>query len=338
MNSYGDLNELYAYFRQSESTSIPLRTNFLPSTLPNYPVESSTSFTAQLPSTLDYINIYRYASIFNETRWLSSIQAFPDGRFLLVDNRNQEFLLLNENGSYRIDLTPIYLHQIRNLPSNRNASTIHTSYAFSHVHIDQEGYVYLISTLGYHIYIFSPENRLVRCLTPRYLAIPIIRSDCLAVSHTGLLYVCDDAHRSVRIYTRMGIAQRILRLDYLPLKLFVSNTRIFTYSMEALGRIQIYTLAGTPVSSFTRCGFNLPSDVIWFRGKYFLTCGVDLFVIDEQGEFIAEHRFHTLLEPSSNSIVAIHDFALNKNGLLLLTVRRNGTLVNRYWTFRPSTF
>ena len=338
MNSYGDLNEIFAHFQQTESPSIPLSSNFLYSTLPTFSFETSTSANPRgsaYQSTIDYINIYQHASIYNETRWLSSIQAFPDGRFLLIDNRNQEFLLLNENGSYRIDLTPIYLQQIQYLSVNRTTSNIHNSYSFSHVHIDHEGYVYLISTLAYNIYIFSPENRLVRCLTPRYLGIRIIRSDCLAVTHTGLLYICDDAHRSVRIYTRMGILQRIIRLDYLPLKLFVSNTRIFTYSMENLGHIQLYTLAGVPVNSLTICSFNFPSEVIWFRGKYFLTCSIDLFVVDEQGEFISEHRFYTLLE-REYPLVAIHDFALNKQGQLLMTLRRNGTLFNRYWIFHSS--
>ncbi len=273
----------------------------------------------------------------NETRWLSFLAAYPDGRFLLSDNHNQQLFLLNENGTYRIDLTSIFSHQIQlsNQKLSRS-STVHNSYSFSQIYIDQDGYTYLIPTLAYYIYIFSSENRLVRCLTPRLLGISIIRSDCFAITHTGLIYICDDAYRVVRIYTRMGIPQKIIRLDYLPLKLFISNNRMFTYSLEHLATLQIYTLAGTPIRTFTMCSYNLPSKVIWFRGKYFLTCGTYLYVLDEQGEQIAEHDLHTLLD-SSGTLSTIQDVALNRNGLLLVTFRRNGTLFNRYWIIRPAT-
>lgn len=342
VNSYADLNEVYSNFHQIESISIPLAqgSSYVtmptsPSTSTARPTTSSTAQTSSYPWTIDYIHLHDYASIYNETRWLSSVEAYPDGRFLLIDNRNHQILLLNENGSYRIDLTSIYFHQMQYLSVNRTESSIPSSYSFSHLHIDEDSYVYLIPTIPYQIYIFSQENRLVRCLTPRYLALPIIRSECFAVTHTGLLYVCDDAHRSIRIYTRMGILQRIIRLNSLPLRLFISNTRLFSYSMENLGLIQIYSLTGVFIKSLTICSSSLPTEVIWFRGKYFLTCGIDLFVLDEQGEVIAEHHFHTLLEPVDR-IVAIHDFALNKQGQILFTLRRNGTLFNRYWIVHPA--
>jgi hypothetical protein len=134
----------------------------------------------------------------------------------------------------------------------------------------------------------------------------------------------------------MGISQKIIRLDYLPLKLFISNNRMFTYSLEHVGTIQMYTLSGTPIRTLTICSYNLPSEVIWFRGKYFLACGIYLYVLDEQGEQIAEHSLHTLLD-YSETFLTIHDFALNKNGLFLVTFRRNGTLFNRYWIIRPTT-
>ena len=290
------------------------------------------------PSTLDYINIYDYASALNESRWLSALDAYPDGRFLMMDNRNQQILLLNENGTYRIDLTSIFFHQIQLFSRNSTtSSSIHHSYSFAQIQIDQDSYVYLVPTQTYFIYVFSQENRLVRCLTPRLLSISIIRSECVAVTHTGLIYVCDDAFRAIRIYTRMGVHQRTIRLNFLPLKLLISNTRIFTYSIESLASIQMYTLAGAPVRTLTMCSYNLPSEVRWFRGKYFLTCGTQLYVLDEQGEQIAEHSLRTLLD-SSESILTIQDFAVNKNGQMLVTFRRNGTLFNRYWIIRPSTF
>ncbi len=223
--------------------------------------------------------------------------------------------------------------------SNRDitpSTTVHNSYSFSQLHIDQDSYAYLVSTLAYYIYIFSPENRLIRCLTPHLLGISIIRSDCFAVTHTGVIYICDDAYRVIRIYTRMGIPQRNIRLDYLPLKLLITNNRIFTYSIERVATIQMYTLAGAPIRSLTMCSYNLPSKVVWFRGKYFLTCGTHLYVLDEQGEQIAEHSLYTLPD-YSETLLTVHDFALNKNGLLLMTFRRNGTLFNRYWIIRPTT-
>jgi hypothetical protein len=135
----------------------------------------------------------------------------------------------------------------------------------------------------------------------------------------------------------MGIPHKTISLDYLPLKLFISNNRIFTYSLEYTATIHIYTLAGVPIRKIRMCAYNLPSEVIWFRGKFFLTCGIFLYVLDEQGEQIAEHSLHTLLD-YSNTLVTIHDFALNKNGLFIVTFRRNGTLFNRYWIIRPMTF
>ncbi|CAF2980697.1 unnamed protein product [Rotaria sp. Silwood2] len=286
---------------------------------------------------IDYINIYDYALLFNESRWLSSIEAYPDGRFIIIDNRNQQLLLLNENGTYIIDLTSIFFRQIQLTIHDRFLpSTIHNAYSFSQIHIDQDGYSYLISTLAYFIYIFSPDNRLVRCLTPQLLSISIIRSDCLAITYTGLIYVCDDTYRVIRIYTRMGVPQRTIRLDYLPLKLFIRNNRLFTYSLENTANIQMYTLLGVPIRTLSMCSYSLPSEVIWFRGKYFLTCGTYLFVLDEHGEEIAEHSLHTLPNYSNTSLI-IHDFALNKNGLFLVTFRRNGTLFNRYWIIRPTT-
>jgi hypothetical protein len=256
----------------------------------------------------------------------------------MIDNRNQHLLLLNSNGTFRIDLTSIFFHQIKFLKRNASSSSsIHTTYSFAHVHIDEDSYVYLVPTIVYYIYIFSHENRLVRYLTPRLLDIPIMRSDCIAVTHTGLIYVCDDAYRAIRIYTRMGVHQRTIHLDFLPFKLFISNTRMFTYSIESLASIHMYTLAGVSIRTLTMCSYNLPSEVIWFRGKYFLTCGTYLYVLDEDGELIAEQNFHTLLDLSDSRLI-IQDFALNTNGQLLVTFRRNGTLINRYWIIRPSTF
>jgi hypothetical protein len=98
----------------------------------------------------------------------------------------------------------------------------------------------------------------------------------------------------------------------------------------------MYTLAGIPIRTLTMCVYNLPSKVLWFRGKHFLTCGTFLYVLDDQGEQIAEHSLHTLLG-YSDTIITIHDFAVNKNGLFLVTFRRNGTLFNRYWIIRPAT-
>ena len=216
------------------------------------------------------------------------------------------------------------------------STTVHNSYSFSQLHIDQDSYAYFIPTLAYYIYIFSPDNRLIRCLTPPLLGISIIRSDCFAVTHTGVIYVCDDAYRVVRIYTRMGISQKIIRLDYLPLKLLIANNRMFTYSIERPATIQMSTLAGIPVRTLTMCSYNLPSKVNWFRGKYFLTCGTYLYVLDEQGEQLAEKSLYTLLD-YPDTLLTIRDFALNKNGLFLMTFRRNGTLFNRYWIIRPST-
>ncbi len=245
---------------------------------------------------------------------------------------------MNENGTYRIDLTAIFFRQI--LLSNRDtipSPTVHNFYSFSQIHIDQDSYTYLIPTLAYYIYVFSPDNRLVRSLTPPLLGISIIRSDCFAITHTGLIYICDDAYRVIRIYTRMGVPQKNIRLDYLPLKLFISNNRLFTYSLEHLASIQIYTLSGLPIRTLTMCSYNLLSEVVWFRGKYFLTCGIYLYVLDEHGEQIAEHSLHTLPD-YTDTLLTIHDFGLNKNGLLLVTFRRNGTLFNRYWIIRPTIF
>jgi hypothetical protein len=135
----------------------------------------------------------------------------------------------------------------------------------------------------------------------------------------------------------MGIPQKIIRLDYLPLKLFISNNRIFTYSIEHIAHIHMYTLAGLPIRTLTMCSYDFPSKVLWFRGKYFLSCGTFIYVLDEHGEQIAEHGLHTLLD-YSDTLITIHDFAINKNGLLLVTFRRNGTLFNRYWIVRPTTF
>ena len=221
--------------------------------------------------------------------------------------------------------------------SSSSASTaVHTAYSFAQLRIDQDGYVYLIPTLPYYIYVFSRENRLSRFLTPRLLGVSIIRSDCVAVTHTGLIYVCDDAYRVVRVYTRMGVPQRTFRLNVLPLKLFVSNTRMFTYSIEYMAAIQMHTLTGSPVRTLTMCSYNPPSEVVWFRGRYFLSCGTNLFVVDEQGELIAQQSLSTLLD-GSDTVSTIQDLAVNKNGLVLVTFRRNGTLGNRYWTIRPST-
>ncbi|CAF2711723.1 unnamed protein product [Rotaria sp. Silwood2] len=344
INSDNDLQEFYSYFHIYESYSIPLWTIYPYATLPNLPLSSTKATTTTLinnrssyPSRIDYINIYDYALLFNESRWLSSIEAYPDGRFIIIDNRNQQLLLLNENGTYIIDLTSIFFRQIQLTIHDRFLpSTIHNAYSFSQIHIDQDGYSYLISTLAYFIYIFSPDNRLVRCLTPQLLSISIIRSDCLAITYTGLIYVCDDTYRVIRIYTRMGVPQRTIRLDYLPLKLFIRNNRLFTYSLENTANIQMYTLLGVPIRTLSMCSYSLPSEVIWFRGKYFLTCGTYLFVLDEHGEEIAEHSLHTLPNYSNTSLI-IHDFALNKNGLFLVTFRRNGTLFNRYWIIRPTT-
>ncbi|CAF0925920.1 unnamed protein product [Rotaria sordida] len=344
INSNTDLQEFYSYLRTYESYSIPLWTIYPHATLPNLPLSSTKATTiktfvnnrSSYPSTIDYINIYEYKLLFNETRWLSSIEAYPDGRFIIIDNRNQQLLLLNENGTYIIDLTSIVLRQIQlSIHDRYSSSTIHNAYSFSQIHIDQDGYIYLISTLAYYIYIFSPDNRLIRCLTPNLLSVSIIRSDCLAITHTGLIYLCDDTYRVIRIYTRMGIPQRIIRLNFLPLKLFIRNNRLFTYSLEYIATIQMYTLLGGPIRTLTMCSYKLPTGVVWFRGKYFLTCGTYLFVLDEQGEQIAEHSLHTLLDYSNTSLI-INDFALNKNGLFLLTFRRNGSLFNRYWVIRPT--
>lgn len=343
INSNTDLQEFYSNFHHYESYGIPLWTIYPYATLPILPRTSSISPRISVNNrssyiaTIDYINIYEHAAALNETRWLSSVAAYPDGRFIVIDNRNQQILLLNENGTYRIDLTPIFTRQIQ--MSNQDlypSSTAHNSYSFSHLHIDQDSYAYLIPTLAYYIYIFSANNRLIRCLTPQILGMSIIRSDCLAVTHTGLIYICDDAYRMVRIYTRMGVAQKNIRLENLPLKLFITNNRIFTYSIERLATIQMYTLSGTLIRSLNICSYNLPSKVIWFRGKYFLTCGTNLHVLDEYGDQLAEQNLHILVDYSA-ALVTIHDFALNKNGLFLLTFRRNGTLFNRYWIIRPPT-
>jgi hypothetical protein len=346
INSFTDLTELYAHFRVIDSYSIPLPSGFPFATLPNLaaPVNVTNSSKALDPRpnsyvpTLEYISIHDFRTVINDSRWLASAAAYPDGRFFLIDNRNQQFLLLNQNGTYRIDLTPIFFHQIKYL--HRNASStpsIARTYSFARVFIDQESYVYLVPTTAYQIYVFSQENRLVRCLTPRSLGMVLLRSDCVAVTHTGLIYVCDDAYRSIRIFTRMGVLQRTIRLDFLPLKLLISNTRLFSYSIEAIGRIHIYDLSGLSIRTVSMCSYKLPSEVVWFRGKYFLTCGTQLYVLDEQGELVAERNLQTLLDTSDN-ILTIHDFALNKQGQLLITVRRNGTLSNRYWVMRPADF
>jgi hypothetical protein len=345
VNSYTDLLEFYAYFRAAESYSIPIWSVYPYATLASLPVTSTTTTTTTPfvsnrtsdQTRIDYINIYEYAFAFNESRWLSSVEAYPDGRFILIDNGNQQILLLNINGSYRIDLTSIFFYQIERFNYGLDSPpTVHSSYSLAQLHIDQDSYVYLVPTLAYYIYIFSQENRLVRCLTPRLLGISIVRSDCLAVTHTGLIYVCDDVYRAVRVYSRMGVPHKTIRLDFLPLKLFISNNRIFTYSLEQTATIHIYTLAGAPLRKIAICAYNLPSEVIWFRGKYFLSCGTFLYVLNEDGETIAEYNFRTLFDSSKIS-VTIHDFALNENGLFLVTFRRNGTLFNRYWVFRPMT-
>ncbi|UJR31557.1 hypothetical protein I4U23_019044 [Adineta vaga] len=351
INSYTDLLEFYSYFRSSESYSLPIWTVYPYATIANLPViATTTTTTAAIPSTtsideripelsqIDYINIYEHASLFNETRWLSSVEAYPDGRFIIIDNGNQQILLLNVNGSYRIDLTSIIYHQIEFLNEGVDSiPTVHNTYSIAHLHIDQDSYVYLVPTLAYYIYIFSHENRLIRCLTPKTLGISIIRSDCVAVTHTGLIYACDDAYRVVRIYSRMGIPHKTMRLDYLPLKLFISNNRIFTYSLEYPGTIHMYTLAGAVIRKITICAYDSPSEVVWFRGKHFLTCGTFLYVFDEEGNQIAEYNLRILLDFSDKSVI-IHDFALNENGLLLVTFRRNGIFFNRYWIIRPVTF
>ena len=342
VNSNTDLQEIYSHFHNYETYSIPLSTIYPYATLPILPRTSTTSPMISIKNrssyvaSIGYINIYEHAAALNETRWLSSLATYPDGRFLIIDNRNQQILLLNENGTYRIDLTSMFTRQIEfsNL-ALYPTSTAHNSYSFSHIHIDQDSYAYLIPTLAYYIYIFSANNRLIRCLTPTLLGMSIIRSDCLAVTHTGLIYICDDAYRVVRIYTRMGVAQKIIRLDNLPLKLFITNNRMFTYSIERLASIQMYTLSGTLVRSLTMCSYNLPSKVLWFRGKYFLTCGTQLHVLDEYGEELAEQSLHVLID-YAETLVNIHDFAVNKNGLFVLTFRRNGTLFNRYWIIRPA--
>lgn len=288
------------------------------------------------PSTIDHLNIMNYALAFNETRWLSHVEAYPDGRFIIIDNRNQQLLLLNENGTFRVDLTPIVFRQIQSKIYEITPNPdIHTAYSFSKLHIDQDGYVYLIPTLAYYIYVFSSTNRLIRCLSPQLLGLSVIRSDCLTITHTGLIYICDDTHRVIRVYSRMGVPQRTMRLDYAPLKLFISNNRIFSYSLEHLASIQMYTLSGLPVRQLSMCSYNLPTKVTWFRGKYFLTCGTYLYVVDEQGEQIAQQNLDKLLK-YSGTIVMIHDLAVNKNGLILATFRRNGTLFNRYWLIKPA--
>ncbi|CAF4867330.1 unnamed protein product, partial [Rotaria socialis] len=133
-----------------------------------------------------------------------------------------------------------------------------------------------------------------------------------------------------------------------------SNNRMFTYSLENLATIQMYTLTGVLIKKLSMCSYNVPSEVNCsqsnylnkgkasflnepFRGKYFLTCGTYLYVINEQGEQLAEHSLQQLLD-YPNSLVTIHDFALNKNGIILATFRRNGTLFNRYWIIKPATF
>ncbi|CAF3832069.1 unnamed protein product [Rotaria sp. Silwood1] len=344
INSYTDLQEFYSYFHIYESYTIPLWTIYPYATLPNLPISSTRKTSTILfnnqsiyPSKIDYINIYEYGLLFNQTRWLSSIETYPDGRFIIIDNRNQQLLLLNENGTYIIDLTTIYFHQIQlKIHEQYSQSTINNAYSYSQIYIDQDGYSYLISKLAYFIYIFTPDNRLIRYLTPQLLSISIIRSDCLAITYTGLIYICDDTYRVIRIYTRMGVPQRTIRLNYLPLKLFIRNNRLFTYSMEQTANIQMYTLLGIHIRTLSMCSYRLPTEVVWFRGKYFLTCGIYLFVLDEQGEQIAEHSLHTLLDYSNTSLI-INDFALNKNGLFLVIFRRNGTLFNRYWIIRPTT-
>lgn len=349
INSFTDLRDFYGRFRRIDSISIPL---FNENSFPNrndlstvatavkttiFQTNVSNRRPSSYPSRIEYMNILNYANQLNETRWLSSVEAYPDGRFILIDNRNQHILLLNENGTFRIDLTSIYLQQIRNFNQHWNISaTFYRTYSFANVHIDDESYTYLIPTLLYYVYVFSPENRLVRCLTPRSLGISIMRSDCFAITQTGLIYVCDDVYRAIRIYSRMGVYQRTIQLEHLPFKLFISQDRLFSYSIENLGKIEIYSLTGVPIRNFTKCSYNLLSEVIWFRDRFFLTCGMYLYVIDQSGYAVAEQNFYTLLE-HSNSFLTIQDMALNRNGLLLMTLRRNGTLYNRYWAIRPAT-
>ncbi|CAF1043794.1 unnamed protein product [Adineta ricciae] len=348
INSYTDLLDFYSYFRTYESYALPVWAVYPYATLATLPISFTTTTTPltanasiddgalDLPR-FDYINIYEHAAMFNETRWLSAVEAYPDGRFLVIDNGNQQILLLNVNGSYRIDLTPIFFHQIEHLNQAIDSSpSVHNAYSIAHVHIDQDSYVYLVPKLAYYIYVFSHENRLVRCLTPQILGVPIIRSDCVAITHTGLVYVCDDAYRMVRIYSRMGVPHKTMRLDYLPLKLFISNNRLFTYSLEYPATIHMYTLTGAVIRKLTFCVYNSPSEVVWFRGKYFITCGTFLYVVDEDGNQIAEYNLRLLLSSSDKSVI-IHDFALNEDGLLLVTFRRNGTFLNRYWIIRPLT-
>ncbi|CAF2079131.1 unnamed protein product [Rotaria magnacalcarata] len=346
VNANTDLLELYSNFRKYESQSIPLWTVYSYATLPNLPFTSTmatitTAFVNRrpvYPSTIDFLNIYSYALASNETRWLSYVEAYPDGRFVIIDNKNQQILLLNRNGTFRIDLTPIYFRQIQSKIDELSPQpNVHSSYSFSKLHIDQDGYTYLIPTVAYYIYVFSPHNRLIRCLTPQLLGISSMRSDCFTITYTGLIYVCDDAYRVIRIYSRMGIPHRTMRLDYLPLKLFISNNRIFTYSLENLATIQMYTLTGVRIKKLSMCSYNVPSEVNWFRGRYFLTCGSFLYVINEQGEQLAEHNLQKLVD-CPGALVTIHDFALNKNGIILATFRRNGTLFNRYWIIKPATF
>ncbi|CAF5004221.1 unnamed protein product, partial [Rotaria magnacalcarata] len=58
----------------------------------------------------------------------------------------------------------------------------------------------------------------------------------------------------------------------------------------------MYTLTGVRIKKLSMCSYNVPSEVNWFRGRYFLTCGSYLYVINEQGEQLAEHNLQKLVD------------------------------------------
>ncbi|CAF0792151.1 unnamed protein product, partial [Didymodactylos carnosus] len=334
INSRTDLLDFYDNFKYVDSYVIPyLRPRQYLSS--GFILNNTYSSVWSIPSNfnnqpLSLIEKFDASKITIDFTWLSAVEAHNDGRFLLVDNANQKLLLLDPQGRYRIDVTSIYLNQLR------YASSTVQYYSFYQIRIDLDGYIFMIPLLCYEFYIFSPINQLYKILTAKQLNIPVLRGDCIAIAHTGLIYVCDDTNRAIRTYTRVGIFQRSFRIDYLPLKLFICNNLLFTYSLEKIASIGLYTVTGVHVQTLYMCTYNLPNDIQWFRGKYFLTCGTFLYILDQRGAIVGHTGLKHLFAPNDHvTKYTINDFAINTNGWIVLTIKENYTLLNRYWVIKP---
>ncbi|CAF0771753.1 unnamed protein product, partial [Didymodactylos carnosus] len=301
INSRTDLLDFYDNFKYVESYRIPyLRPRqYISSPLKLHNAYSSVwskppNFYNNPLSITQKLDVNK---ITIEYTWLSTVEAHNDGRFLMADNANHKLFLLDHQGRYRIDLTSLYLNQLKYTSS----SSTNQHYSFHQIRIDFDGYIFMIPLLCYEFYIFSPINQLYKILTANTLNMSVLHGDCMAVAHSGLIYVCDNTNRAIRTYTRVGIFQKMFRIDYLPLKLFISNNLLFTYSLEKVASIRLYTVIGTYVQTLYMCAYNLPNDINWFRGKYFLTCGTTMTTSTHSTDDIKTQT--QLLTDSNNNMI-----------------------------------